>query len=100
MELKPGTRLVSVACTTEVIVVKATRPDAVLTCGGHPMGTGGPAERLAAVSVSPTPNALGKRYADADGTLEVLVTKAGAGLLAVDGHPLTPKDAKPLPSSD
>jgi hypothetical protein len=43
---------------------------------------------------------LGKRHADPDGVLELLVTKAGNGTLAVDGNPIPLKDAKPLPSSD
>jgi hypothetical protein len=44
-------------------------------------------------------NAMGKRYVDVDGA-EVLVTKAGAGTLAIGDVPLTLKAAKPLPASD
>ncbi|GAY07619.1 hypothetical protein [Pseudonocardia sp. N23] len=43
---------------------------------------------------------LGKRYTDESRTLEVLVTKAGAGPLSVGGAVLTVKAAKPLPASD
>lgn len=44
--------------------------------------------------------ALGKRYANADGSVELLCTKPGRGSLALDGAPLTIKAAKPLPASD
>jgi hypothetical protein len=43
---------------------------------------------------------IGKRFAQPDDGVELLVTKAGAGTLAVDGVPLPLKTAKPLPSSD
>ena len=42
-ELKPGTRLQSTVCTTEVIVVKGDGEHA-LTCGGAPMVEAGSAE--------------------------------------------------------
>jgi hypothetical protein len=44
--------------------------------------------------------ALGKRYTDDDGTLEVLCTKAGPSSLSLGDAPLDIKEAKPLPSSD
>lgn len=43
---------------------------------------------------------MGKRYVDADETVEFLCTKGGAGSLALDGAPLAVKQAKHLPSSD
>ena len=43
---------------------------------------------------------IGKRFADADSGLELLVTKAGAGTLTLDGVAIPLKEAKPLPSSD
>jgi hypothetical protein len=45
-------------------------------------------------------NEMGKRYTTEDGSLEVLVTKAGAGTLAAGDDPLLIKGVKPLPSSD
>jgi hypothetical protein len=42
---------------------------------------------------------MGKRYVDETGA-EVLVTKAGAGTLAVGETALNVKEAKPLPASD
>jgi len=44
--------------------------------------------------------ALGKRYTDEEGTLELLCTKAGPSALSLGDVLLLLKDAKPLPSSD
>jgi hypothetical protein len=43
---------------------------------------------------------IGKRYVNANETLELLCTAAGAGELRCDGVPMTIKAAKPLPASD
>ncbi|MFF5010460.1 hypothetical protein ACFY3G_47650 [Streptomyces phaeochromogenes] len=100
--LKTGARLRSQVCGTEVIVVRGNNADAVLHCGGHPMIdlTAGPARGFAIDVGFAEGSVLGKRYTDDDNTVEVLVTHAGAGSLAVDGKVLTLKSAKPLPSSD
>ena len=42
---------------------------------------------------------MGKRYV-AEGGVEVLVTKAGAGSLSLGRTALALKEAKPLPASD
>ena len=101
-ELRAGTQLASVVCETRVVVVRADDPTVLLTCGGEPMvpvdRAADPAGEVAAGHVGPT--AVGKRYVNEDGTLEVLCSRAGAGALAVGGVLLTAKDAKPLPSSD
>lgn len=102
MILKPGTRMKSAVCSTEVMVIAAPKEDVALTCGGAPLvELSAPAPAGAALD----PNAsggtqLGKRYVDAGGTLELLCTKPGQGSLAVGGAALTIKGAKPLPSSD
>jgi len=99
--IKPGTRLRSAVCATEVMVVAAPPEDVDLTCGGAPMlpidaePPGG----------SPAPDAadgsqLGKRYVNEAGSLELLCTKPGEGSLGVGGEVLSVKGAKPLPSSD
>ena len=44
--------------------------------------------------------AMGKRYVDENETIELLCTKPGDGLPALDGPLLLVKDAKPLPASD
>ncbi|GAA3146593.1 hypothetical protein GCM10010466_42020 [Planomonospora alba] len=99
MKLHPGARLRSAVSEAEVIVVRAPDDEVDLRCGGVPVighdqsaaqGPGDDGHELL----------IGKRYSDASGTLEVLVTKAGSGQLTLDGEPLTIKPAKALPSSD
>lgn len=99
--LRVGDRLRSAVCATEVIVVRAPSGPVALTCGGEPMGPL-PADAPARGSGLRAGDGaqLGKRYADEDGGLELLVTKGGAGPLELDGVPLPVKQAKPLPSSD
>lgn len=96
--MKPGTKLKSAVCDTEVMVIRAG--DAVAECGGAPM-----VEEKSGNQGDPDPafaggTLLGKRYVDADNTVELLCVKAGAGSLSINGVALTTKDAKPLPSSD
>jgi len=125
--LKPGTRLRSAVCTTEVMVIQAPGAEVEVTCGGAPMlPLAGPASSGASGSPGASASAreagarsersersqelrdssanpgtlIGKRYVSAAGDLELLCTKPGAGTLAVAGAPLTVKGAKPLPSSD
>ena len=43
---------------------------------------------------------IGKRYVNADESIEILCTKGGKGSLVLDGVPLEVKQAKQLPSSD
>ena len=100
MELKPGTKVRSAVCSTEVVVVKAPSAAVDLECGGAPMV---PATAEAPAAVDPARaegTLLGKRYADEASGLELLCTKGGEGSLSVGGVILPLKDAKPLPSSD
>ncbi|MFF1834816.1 hypothetical protein ACFVXE_11510 [Streptomyces sp. NPDC058231] len=99
--LKPGVRLRSQCCATEVIVVRVAG-DPEVRCGGHPMIdlTATPAQGLVLHSAFTAGSALGKRYTDPDGNLELLVTHAGAGSLSLGALTLVQKTAKPLPSSD
>ena len=102
MDLKPGTRWASQVCDTEVVVVRAASTPASLECGGHPMVSQG-SEASTGLSLDASladGSPIGKRFVHDDLGLEILVTKAGAGSLAIDGVALTLKDAKPLPSSD
>jgi hypothetical protein len=99
--VKPGTRLQSQVCDTQVIVVKASDELDDLCCGGAPMVPLG-AEIDSAATLGPqfaNNSVMGKRYVDATGA-EVLVTKAGAGTLTIGSTPLVLKEAKPLPASD
>ena len=102
MELKPGGRYRSQVCATEVIVVRPIPGDVDLTCGGQPLidHAATPPEGGTPAPGLDTGTIMGKRYTDEDGTLEVLVTKNGAGTLAIGTTPLQTKEAKPLPASD
>jgi len=100
MQLKPGVRLQSTTCETQVIVVRGSG-DVELRCGGHAMVPAGTAAVAATLDeTQATGTLLGKRYASDELGLEVLCTKAGAGSLSVGDTPIHQKDAKPLPSSD
>jgi len=101
MKIKPGARLKSAVCETQVMVVAAPDAELDLTCGGAPLvdlDAEPSGERPAADASDGTQ--IGKRYVDESGELELLCTKAGAGSLALGGAPLALKGAKPLPSSD
>ena len=101
-EIKAGTRLRSVVCATELMVVAGPGSEVDIRCGGAPMiviGQDAPdGATLDASAADGT--ALGKRYVDAEATVEALCTKPGEGSLAVGDAPMTLKEAKPLPSSD
>lgn len=102
MQLKPGSRLKSQVCDTQVVVVKAPKDDVDLRCGGAPMVD---------AAVTPDPSVsrdadrsagslLGKRYADEELGIELLCSKGGAGSLTIGDTGLGVKGAKALPSSD
>ncbi|MFD3926966.1 hypothetical protein [Streptomyces sp. NPDC058614] len=98
--LRPGDQLASTVCSTRVVVVRASADrQSAVTCGGEAMVPAGAAAPARPADTEPV-TLLGKRYVDADGTLELLCTSAGAGELACDGAPMTLKTAKPLPASD
>ena len=101
LTLKPGTRLFSAVDATELIAVKAPADPIELTIGGVPAVLSAD-ERTdsAALPGHDSGVAMGKRYTDADGSLELLCTKPGASVPALDGEPLVLKEAKPLPASD
>ena len=99
--LKAGGRFKSAVCDTQVMVIKAPPGEHDLRCGG--------AEMIAptAAASGATPDAahagetlIGKRYVNADESLELLCTKGGKGSLSINGTPLDIKQAKQLPSSD
>ena len=100
MLLKPGTRLVSQVCSTEVVVVRSPEGEVDLRCGGHAMVLpGGEVDDAGVDAAHASGTLLGKRYGDELG-VQVLCTKAGDGSLSVGGVPLTVSDTKALPSSD
>lgn len=98
ISIRPGARLYSAVCATELIVVKSPIGEAEITIGGvPPLSTGADGKRDAAiVDGFGAGTAMGKRYVDAEGTIELLCTKAGDGVPALAGAVLSIKDAKPL----
>lgn len=96
--MKPGTKLKSTVCDTEVMVIRGA--GGALACGGALMADQAPAERGNIDPNFAEGTKMGKRYVDDAGTVELLCVKPGQGSLSLDGVALQIKDAKPLPSSD
>ena len=97
---KPGARLRSVTCATEVVVVKGDG-EVDLRCGGEPMvATDDPATGGDPAAPFDEGTLVGKRYVTEDEAIELLCTKPGAGSLSLGDAALLVKGAKPLPSSD
>ena len=100
--LKPGTRLFSSVCATEMIVVKGPGVPVEVTIGGAApvLAAANRAGGGAVTGGHGGGAAMGKRFADADGSIELLCTKAGEGVPALSGLLLQIKDAKAMPASD
>jgi hypothetical protein len=100
--IKPGLRLKSAVCATEVMVIRAPAGEAHLGCGGAEMlATGEAAPAQAQLDPAhATGSLIGKRYVDAEERFELLCTKGGEGSLSLNGASLSVKQAKALPSSD
>lgn len=96
--MKPGSKLKSSVCDTEVMVIRAG--EGTLECGGAPMADEKPESPGELSPDFSGGTQMGKRYVDAGGTVEFLCVKAGKGSLSLDGVALTTKEAKSLPSSD
>lgn len=96
--MKPGTKLKSAVCSAEVMVIKGS--NIVVECGGAPMSETTPEAPAEINTDFAEGTKVGKRYVDANGTVELLCVKAGKGSLSIDGNALQLKDSKPLPSSD
>lgn len=101
MALKAGARFKSAVCDTQVMVIKAPAGEFDLACGGEAMLP--PAAPVGEATLRAThagETLIGKRYVNADESIELLCTKGGKGSLTVNGTPLEVKQAKQLPSSD
>ena len=101
-QYKPGSRLRSAVCTTEVVIIAVPAGEVTLSCGGAPLLAVGDA-MPEGVTLDPSAAAgtlMGKRYTDDSGKLELLFVKPGQGSLASGSVALVVKGAKPLPSSD
>lgn len=96
--MKPGSKLKSAVCDVEVMVIKAA--SGAIACGGAPMVEERGPDKAAIDTAHSGGSMMGKRYTDAEGSVEVLCIKPGAGSLSFNGVPMQLKDAKPLPASD
>ena len=99
--LRPGDQLASAVCAARVVVVRApagVRP--LIACGGEPMVPASGAPRASSAKSEEPGTLIGKRYVNADETLELLCVSSGSGALSCDGTPMIVKAAKPLPASD
>lgn len=100
--LKPGAGFKSVVCDTQLMVVKAPPGEHTLSCGGAEM-IAKTATATGEATLDPAQageTLIGKRYVNADESVELLCTKGGKGSLSLNGVPLEIKQAKQLPSSD
>ena len=86
LNLKPGSRLYSTSCTTEVVVVRAPAAEVAVSCCGAPVSEqaseGGDSDRPEGTEDAVL---IGKRYSDEVTGMELLCTKGGYGRLACDG---------------
>jgi hypothetical protein len=96
--MKPGTKLKSTVCDTEVMVIRGS--GMVVECGGAPMAQESPAQKGSPQAGWDKGTQIGKRYVDVAGSIELLCVKPGRGSLSIGGVALLLKDAKPLPASD
>lgn len=98
--LKPGTRLWSTVSSAAIVVVRPPNREVTLTCGGAPLTDQEVSAGQDTGDQSGDRLLIGKRYVDEPTGLQVLCTRAGAGVLAVDGRPMTILASRPLPASD
>lgn len=100
--VKSGARLFSNVCKAEFMAVKVPGGDIDITIGGVVPATSA-AERTGAGAIVDGHgggSAMGKRYVSDDDSVELLCTKPGDGVPALNGTPLQIKDAKAMPASD
>jgi hypothetical protein len=98
--LKSGSRWKSAVCDTQVMIIKGVGEGHELSCGGAPMIGANETGNLMLDPARAEGTLIGKRYVNADESLEVLCVKEGKGSLYLDGERLGPKQAKALPTSD
>ena len=97
---KPGMKLSSAVCKTQIMVLRTPAEELDISCGGAPMQVGDPAELGAMDDAKAGGTLVGKRYTDEAETMEFLCTHGGDGSVAVAGYTIDIKAAKKLPSSD
>jgi len=97
---KPGVKLSSTVCKTQIMVLRVPGEELEINCGGAPMQVGDPAELGSIDSAAAGGTLVGKRYTDEEETMEFLCTRGGEGSVSVTGYVIDVKAAKKLPSSD
>ena len=100
LTLKPGTKLHSAVCATQIMALRVPAVELEITCGGAPMSTEDVPEKSAIDSGHADGSLVGKRYVDEGETMEFLCTRGGEGSISINGVTLSVKQAKQLPSSD
>ena len=98
--LKPGARLKSAVCDTQVMVIKSDGGEHDLRCGGAEMIEANAEGSGVLDPAFSEGSMMGKRYVNEGETIELLCTKGGKGSLSLDGAPILAKQAKALPTSD
>jgi hypothetical protein len=96
---KPGVKLSSKVCKTQIMVLRIPAIELEIFCGGLPMEVGDP-DVLVEIQGENNGTLVGKRYTDETETMEFLCTRGGEGSISVSGHKIDIKAAKKLPSSD
>lgn len=98
MQLRVGARLRSTTSVAELIIIRIPSGNVDIRCDGA---------QMVAVDSAVEPRGdtsgeiqLGKRYCNDAGTVELLCTKPGSGVLTADGEPLGVKAPKAMPASD
>jgi len=102
MQLKPGSRWKSAACSAEFVVVRPAGQEEEVLCGGHAL-LPSDAARPEGLVLDPEHTATiqtGKRYFDEESGLELLAVKPGQCALSVGGRRMVLREAKALPASD
>ncbi len=97
---KPGVKLSSTVCKTQIMALRVPAEALDITCGGAPMQVGDPEQMGDMDAALSNGTLVGKRYVDGDEAMEFLCTRGGEGTVVVNGTPLDIKQAKQLPSSD
>ena len=98
-QYRPGTRLYSTACDTEVMVIRCGATSQVF-CGGLPMSDKDAPDKGTIDTNLAEGTLMGKRYVDPSNTLELLCVNPGKGRLTCGDEVLREKETKKLPSSD
>ncbi|AGH48111.1 hypothetical protein CV103_13110 [Sphingomonas fennica] len=100
-QYKAGMKLKSAVCDTQIMVLRVPAEPLDLRIGGAPALAGDEAGDGATIDPALAGGSLtGKRYTDAEETMEFLCTKGGEGTITVAGREIGIKQAKALPSSD